>query len=43
MQDENYSSDYVNTADAYLIENDIGETTLPKLYMDDLKVGLGFL
>ncbi|WP_067486617.1 MULTISPECIES: MaoC/PaaZ C-terminal domain-containing protein [Dickeya] len=42
MQDENYSSDYVNTADAYLIENDIGETTLPKLYMDDLKVGQVF-
>ncbi|WP_226093132.1 MaoC/PaaZ C-terminal domain-containing protein [Dickeya oryzae] len=42
MQDENYSSDYVNSADAYSIENDIGDTALPKLYMDDLKVGLVF-
>ncbi|GAB7265344.1 hypothetical protein DZS_21600 [Dickeya ananatis] len=43
MQDENYSSDYVNSADAYPIENDIGDTALAKLYMDDLKVGQVFL
>ncbi|ACZ76251.1 MaoC domain protein dehydratase [Dickeya parazeae Ech586] len=42
MQDENYSSDYVNMTGTYPIESDIGDTTLPKLYMDDLKVGQVF-
>lgn len=42
MQDENYASDSVNMADAYPIKNDIEEMTLPKLYMDDLKVGQVF-